>query len=356
MSGQVRIFADDSIMRLNEPVTAGSKIMEGFKSPFDAAVVEKLYTKDLRIEKSLIADEFGIDDLFSENDTVLSAVSEAKADASVCVMCNDIFGKVKRQAAVNGLYYLQPTYGTVSRYGLIPTASSMDQIGIVCSDYGKGFDVLAKVAGNDSRDGVMWQEDSYRYKAYEGAVKVAVPDNVWDKNDTSVIEELTKSLTVNHMELSYYEVYHQLLYILSSAEICNNTNRYDGVKFGYRNQSSKNLRELYFKTRSEGFTLNTKLAVIMGANVLTQDNYVPYYEKAMKIRRLIKEALIFDSYDVIALPIRNSKSKYEQSALYALTALAGLPSLTVPYGNSGIQFVANVKREDILMRIADVLK
>jgi aspartyl-tRNA(Asn)/glutamyl-tRNA(Gln) amidotransferase subunit A len=351
----IKIFVEDSIMQKDKPVTAGSKILGDFKSPFDATVVERLNVAGLKIEKTLAMDEFGIDSLFTDDDGILPAVSEAAADEKVCVLCNDTFGKVRRQAALNGVSYIRPTYGTVSRYGLIPQASSMDQIGIACTDPRKGFEILEIIAGKDEKDGAMWLDGSFDEFSRGGGpadkIKVAIPDNAWNKNDASVTFGLEHAFDLCHINLDYFEVYHQLLYILSSAEICNNTNRYDGIKFGHRSENSRNLKELYFNTRSEGFTMNTKLAIIMGAGVLSKDNYARFYEKAMKIRRLIKESLTFDGYDIIALPIKNDKSKYEQSALFALTALAGLPSLTIPCGNSGVQFIANARREDVLISL-----
>lgn len=365
MNSQIKVFIEDSIMQKNEPATAGSKVLAGFQSPFDAAVVEKLDGAGVKIEKRLMMDEFGIDDLFSDDDVTLAAIREAAADKDVCVLCSDIFGKVRRQAALHGLSYIRPTYGTVSRYGLIPAAASMDQIGIVCSDAGKGFEILAAIAGIDERDGAMagcfhvshnksMADRSHvpDNKAMPKTLKVAIPENVWGEADAGISGDLGKIFDLVPITLDYFDAYHQVLCILSMAEISNNTNRYDGIKFGYRSPDSKSLNELYLNTRSEGFTLNTKLAIIIGAYVLAHDNYLDYYEKAMKIRRLVKESVTFDAYDVIALPVQmKGKPKYEQSALYALTALAGLPSLTVPFGDAGIQFVAGTMGEDILAGI-----
>ncbi|MCL2718617.1 MAG: amidase family protein [Lachnospiraceae bacterium] len=372
MSNQIKVFIEDSIMQKDEPITAGSKILTGFKSPFNATVIERLNEAGIKINRRVTMDEFGIDDYFSDDD-IPTAVREAAADEDVCILCNDIFGKIRRQAALNGTCFIKPTYGTVSRYGLIPVATSMDQIGIVCANPRKGFEVLAKINGKDAKDGAMIDTKSDSLNIPSPCqqcqksmcdVRIAVPDNVWVdekniceseasfKNDTSVISKLENTFETSRINLEYFEVYHQVLYILSAAEISNNLNRYDGVKFGYRAENSNNLNDLYFNTRSDGFTLNTKLAIIMGANVLSQENYTGYYEKAMKIRRLIKESLKFDSYDVIALPVQmKGKSKYEQSALYAITALAGLPSVTMPFGDCGVQFIADVGREDMLMKI-----
>ena len=358
MSNQIKVYATDDIMQKDTPATAGSKILEGFKSPFDAAVVKKLNEAGLKIEKSLTMDEFGIDDFFDDSfaeEETLAAVSEAAADENICVLSNDVFGKVRRQAVLHGVSYIKPTYGTVSRYGLIPAVSSMDQIGVVCADLQKGFEVLSKIYGADGLKTPDFRIPSPCQMCAKGVcdVRVTIPVNVWDKTNENIVSKLKDSFETSEINLEHFEVYHQVLYILSSAEISNNTNRYDGIKFGYRSPNSNSLNDLYFNTRSEGFTLNTKLALVMGSSVLSKENYADYYEKAMKIRRLIKDSVKFDSYDVIALPVEmKEKTKYEQSALYALTALTGLPSITVPYGDSGIQFVANTGREDVLVKLA----
>ena len=358
---ETTVYIEDNIMQKDTPITAGSKILSGFKSPFNATVVEKLNKAGIKVEKSVAMDEFGLDDYFSDDEKTLAAVNEVVADKNVCVLCNDVFGKIRRQAALNGLCYIKPTYGTVSRYGLIPTVASMDQIGVLCANVEKGFEVLEMIRevednhpskeGNELSNG-LGDRHCECNEAIQ-TIRIGLPTNVWNKANTNIIAKLSESFTTNDITLDNFNTYHQLLYILSSAEFSNDTNRYDGIKFGYRNPDSKNLNDLYFNTRSEGFTLNTKLNIIMGASVLSQENYQSQYEKAMKIRRLIKESLKFDTYDVIALPIElKNQSKYEQSALYALTSLTGLPSITIPYGDNGVQFIVNTGREDVLETIA----
>jgi aspartyl-tRNA(Asn)/glutamyl-tRNA(Gln) amidotransferase subunit A len=138
------------------------------------------------------------------------------------------------------------------------------------------------------------------------------------------------------------------MYILCCAEISNNINRYDGIKFGHRARGFKNIDDLYVKTRTEGFGLETKFAAIMGAMVLSEGHYASYYENAMKIRRLIKESLRFDEYDIIVLPCKISEDPYENLALYSLAALVGLPSVSFMYKGSGIQLIADIKKESLL--------
>jgi aspartyl-tRNA(Asn)/glutamyl-tRNA(Gln) amidotransferase subunit A len=161
-------------------------------------------------------------------------------------------------------------------------------------------------------------------------------------------EDKGERFEIKHTELKHFDLYKQVMYIVSCAEICNNTNRYDGIKFGYRTRNYTGVGDLYINTRSEALGLPAKLAIIMGALVLSQDYYVPYYEKAMKIRRLIKESIVFTGAELIALPVWGDQASCDQPGLYALTALTGLPSITIPFEGGGIQLIADQKREDIL--------
>ena len=159
--------------------------------------------------------------------------------------------------------------------------------------------------------------------------------------------DFIKEFSSTDIDLEYFDLYSQVMYILSSAEISNNLSRYDGIKFGYRASGYTDIDDLYTKTRSEGFGLDAKLTAIMGAVVLSKDHYGPYYEKAMKIRRLIKESINFDTYKVIVLPCRISDDPYENLASIHLL-LAGLLSVSFSYKGHGIQLVAGVKKENLL--------
>ena len=289
------IYVDDSILQKGKSATAGSKILESFIAPFDATVVTRTGEN---IEPVALA-EFGLGD--------------PGQLPGAPMLCNDVFGYVRCRAAQQGLCYIRPTYGTVSRFGLIPTVCSMDQIGIVCENPRDGFAMLETVAGYDEKDGAMFPQERYSYA----------------KTETK--PSITASTPV------YADVYGQVMTILAYAEISNNISRYDGIKFGYRASNCKNLEVLYTKTRTEAFGLETKLAAIMGCMVLSRDGS-KYYEKAMEIRRLIKESLSFDQYNIIALPVDSH-----------LAALAGLPSLTFSHNGTDIQWVADVKQESLLL-------
>jgi len=306
--------------------TAGSKILDNFIAPFDATVITRLSEKTERVKLA----EFGLGDPGELPGTPL--------------LCNDVFGHVRSRAVKQGLCYIRPTYGTVSRFGLIHAASSMDQIGIVCKDPAEAFSLLSAIAGHDPNDGAMFPEMNYTYKADKkelrwSALQPGIPAVEKIAGKAGVKEKIGEYIDKNA------DVYEQVMTILGYAEISNNISRYDGIKFGFRAANYKNLDDLYIKTRTEGFGLEAKLVSVMGFLVLTQDYYTKYYEKALKIRRLIKEALRFDTYDIIVAQAENH-----------LAVLAGLPSLTFNYEGSGIQLIADVKKENVLLSAWEAIK
>jgi len=344
---------EDSIMRKGWPVKAGSKILEGFIAPFDATVVTRLLENTINVAGKTEMNEFGLPSLISgETGDIYDAVKAVAAGVASYALCNDVFGIYRRRAAEKGVCYVHPTYGTVSRYGLIPLACSMDQIGVAYKNPADGFKVLSAIAGNDPKDGAMFPEKSYAYSKIEKKLRIGVPAAVVGRADEGTRESIrrfTSEFTSTKIELKYFDVYKQVMYILACAEASSNLMRYDGVKFGYRAPNYKNLNELYTNTRTRAFGVEAKLAAVMGCMVLSQENYIPYYEKAMKLRRLIKESLRFCEYDLIILPIKIRGEPYENLSLFALAPLAGLPSISFSFEGHGVQLIADVKNENALL-------
>ena len=339
---------DDSIMIKGYPATAGSKMLESFISPIDAQVVTALRNSGVVISGKTTMDEFGAAGIFSKCGTESGAVSAVADGIASFGLCNDYTGAVSIKAALSGLYYIQPTYGTVSRYGLISCVASMDQIGIVCKSPDDGFRALSMVSGYDEKDGVMPPETREGVQSRpdkscsgsEGKLRVGVPANVSAQGwYTSFASELLGDCEIVDAEPVHSDVYAQVMQILCCGELSNNISRYDGIKFGYRAEGYKDLRELYTMSRTEAFGEDVKFAAIVGAVVLSHGNYEKYYDKAMRIRRLIKDSLKFGSYDVIVAPSP------------CLARLCGIPAVTVPYKDNAITLVANAGREDILMSV-----
>ena len=348
------VYLDGNIMQKGCITSAGSKILENYTALFDAETVTRLKEKNMNICGGTKMSEFGIPSF--DGDDELEGAVRAVADGDVKYsLCSDVFGQYRRQAAQNGVCCIRPTYGTVSRYGLVPAASSMDQIGVVCQNIEDGFELLSVIAGNDTKDGAMFPDESYSYSKTDKKLRVGVPEPVAgsaDENTRKAIREFAANFDPVNIELPYFDVYKQVMYILSCAEIGNNISRYDGIKFGFRAAGYRGLNELYVKTRSEAFGPQAKLAAVMGAMTLSRGNYSKYYEKAMKIRRLIKEAVNFCEYDIIVLPLSVGGGEYGDLSLYALSPLAGLPSVSFSYNGCGIQLVANAMDENALLTAA----
>jgi len=190
----------------------------------------------------------------------------------------------------------------------------MDQIGVVCKDPTVGFEALAIIEGNDPKDGMMLPD-----LHYEPATD----------SDITIVED----------DPEYKDIYTQVMRILCCAEFANNISRYDGIKYGHRAKDYNGLGDLYKKSRTEAFGADVKLATMLGAMVLSQENYSRYYDKAMRIRRLIKDSLEFDKYDAII-----SRASHPRP-LDILARLCGLPALTTPE----FTLVANAGREDVLL-------
>jgi len=334
----LRVAVEDTIMQKGKLATAGSKILENFIAPFDATVVTRLKAAGVPLIGKTKTDEFGAAGLVIDThvEDVVTAVADGIAQAA---LCNDYTGAVRRQAVQAGLCYVSPTYGTVSRYGLIPAVSSMDQIGIVCKTPAEGFSLLSLIAGYDPNDGAMFPEKVYSYEPGRSGIKIGVPENV---PQTAAVLEFIKNFETVQFELKHFDAYDNVMKILCFAELSNNISRYDGIKFGRRAEGVHDLNELYTKSRTEAFGLYAKLSAIMGAVVLSHGNYERYFDKAMRVRRIIKESLDFGrgKYDAIVLP--------ESAAGTVLAQLAGLPSVTVPFGDGGVTLVADVRCENIL--------
>ena len=347
------VVLEECIMQKGEPADAGSKMLENFIAPFDAEVVVRLRDNGFSIAGRAQMDEFAFGRITKGKDDSLSqAVQFILEGKAKFALCNDLFGKLRSQTAENELCYIHPSYGTVSRYGLIQSVCSMDQIGVACKDVAEGFELLSAIVGSDQKDGAMFPEGRYKYSETNKSLRVGIPSNVLNQAGVDARESITKvseKFKIIDTDLMYFEMYKQVFYILACAELANNTNRYDGVKFGYRAKDFKGVNDMYIKSRTEALGLEVKLAAIMGGHVLSREHYAPLYEKAMKLRGMIKRSIKFDEYDIVALPLSIGDDPYENLALHALAPLAGLPCISFSYKGQGVQLLANVKCENDLL-------
>ncbi|MCL1857987.1 MAG: amidase family protein [Oscillospiraceae bacterium] len=276
----MKIAIDDNILIKDEICTAGSKMLYNFKSPYSATVVDKIKAAGMEIVCQSKIGEFGGETARDETKTAAYAVSNGLADTALGI---DVDGAAYRSAIKNNVIYIKPTYGTVSRFGVVANVSSVDQIGVYARNFDDGFKVLEVIAGYDKNDGTTYPTEKYEYNA-----------------DLVDIKSL-KSIDSPDFKLNDYLA--SVYCIISAAEFSGNIARFDGLKFGYRTENFKSYDDIVINSRSESFTTGTKIKSLMGTYVLSEEQFEKYYLKATKIRRLIKQELdeIFKQYDVIIL-------------------------------------------------------
>lgn len=373
------IAVDDTILVKDVPATAGSKMLENFKPLFSAEVVERLEKAGYAISGKTNVGEFGLDLLgetsyFAESDAALKgAAAELVKDKKIKAALNvDLNGAPRRAAAVSGVDFIKPTYGTVSRYGVIACACSGEQVGVTAENAEGLKEVLSVIAGHDSKDGTSLPTEKYEYSIDEdvASMKICLVTELYDKASDEVkakIDSFVKALEskgakVEKVSLDIVSAAHTAWQILLSAETCNNLSRFDGVKYGYRAADYKNIDELYVKSRTEAFSFLTKATIIYGSDVLAKDKYDSCYDKSLRIRRVVlaKVKELLSTYDAILAPacsklsfesydIKDAFGKVFEESLYtAVASITGLPAIV----SSGVQLVADSFKESTLLSIA----
>jgi len=363
----------------------GSKILEGFQPLFGAEAVERLPAAHLSVAGTCATGEFGLDLLGEtsvhgtcvEKGRLVSAaaalVAEGKAEGALCA---DLNGAPRRAAAVSGTVFVKPTYGTVSRYGLIPCACSGEQIGAAARDAAAAAKLLDAIAGHDPKDGTSLPAESYGWTAalpVEG-LRVAVPQELLDAASDEMRarieaaeEKLRESgMTVERVSFPLARAACAAWQILLAAESCNNLSRYDGVKFGYRAKDYANIEELYTNSRTEALGLLAKEVILYGSDLLSENRYMDCYDRALRVRRLAAGALaaLFENYDLILAPpcSRPDFEPYPESEGYrrvtqealftALPNLCGQPAAV----DCGVQLIAKHLGESTLLSAARALE
>ena len=324
---QYKIAVDENILIKDEICAAGSKMLYNFKSPYSATVVDKIKAAGMTISCRSKTGEFGNDTEKDETQTAAYSVNAGLVDVALGI---DVDGVAYKSAVKNNIIYIKPTYGTVSRFGVVANVSSVDQIGVYAKNFDDGFAVLSAIAGHDKNDGTTYPAEKYEYNAYK------------DKTDLKSL----KTLELNLSDFKYADYLAQVYYIISAAEFSNNISRFDGLKFGYRSENFKSYDDIIINSRSETFTAETKIKALIGTYVLSEDQFEKYYFKAMQVRRLIKQELdeIFRQFDLVILPVSadaqcaplQNNAYYENLQYSALANLTGCPAIIV----NGMQIIA----------------
>ncbi|MDA9937998.1 Asp-tRNA(Asn)/Glu-tRNA(Gln) amidotransferase subunit GatA [Salibacteraceae bacterium] len=390
----------DNICYAGHKVSAASKILEGFESVYSSTVVERLLEADALLIGRLNCDEFAMGSsneksaygpVKNPHDPTCvpggsSGGSAAAVAANTCLVSlgSDTGGSIRQPASFCGVFGLKPTYGTISRHGLIAYASSMDQIGPFANSVEDMSAVLSVVAGQDEFDSTL-SSNKLDLAAASKKHKIAYLQECFDAEglDPEVktahlnkIEELKAAgHTVEPVSFPYLDQLVPCYNVLSNAEASSNLSRFDGMRYGYRSENAVDLDTTYTKSRSEGFGTEVKRRIMLGTFVLSAGYYDAYYSKAQKVRRLIQNKTfeILSEYDFILTPTtphtafkigshgNDPIAMYLEDIFTVQANLAGVPGVSIPlftHSNGmpfGLQLIANKFEEGKLLQFAEEL-
>ncbi len=404
----IPITLKDNLCVSAEEITCASRILRGFRCPYDATVVQRLREEGAVIIPRANMDEFAFgssteNSAFggTRNPWALDRVPGGSSGGSACAVSADMAiaalgsdtgGSIRQPACCCGVVGLKPTYGRVSRYGLVAFASSLDQIGPITKDVTDAAILLGVIAGHDARDSTCAPVEVPDYvSTLQWPVKklrIGIPKEYFVEGiDTEVkaaLDEAVRTferlgLVCESISLPHTPYAIATYYLIATAEASSNLARYDGVQYGYRSatnlrqeSSSNGLLEMHRRTRTEGFGSEVKRRILLGTYVLSQGYYEAYYLKGMKVRTLIKQDFdaAWSRCDVILTPtaptpafrigekLENPLQMY-LSDVYTISAnLAGIPGLSMPCGFSreglplGMQLLAAPFKEQKLLQIA----
>ena len=397
----VPVAIKDNMCTKGMLTTCSSKILGNFVPTYTATAVENLEKAGAVIIGKTNMDEFAMGSTTETSafgatknpwntEHVPGGSSGGSCTAVASEECSyalgsDTGGSIRQPSSFCGVTGIKPTYGTVSRYGLIAYGSSLDQIGPVAKDVTDVATILETIASHDEKDSTSVKRDDYNFTEAlvddVKGLKIGIPkdyfgDGLHKEVKDSILNAVevlkSKGAIVEEFDLSLVEYAIPAYYVIASAEASSNLERFDGVKYGYRTQEYEGLHNMYKKTRSEGFGEEVKRRIMLGSFVLSSGYYDAYYLKALRTKALIKKAFdeAFAKYDVIIAPAAPTTAPKIGSSLadpikmylgdiYTISVnLAGLPGITVPCGKDsnglpiGMQIIGDCFKEKTIIRAA----
>ena len=397
----IPIGIKDNMCTKGVKTTCSSRMLENFVAPYNATVVEKLNEENLIDLGKLNMDEFAMGasteySYFKKtcNPWNLKTVPGGSSGGSAAAVAanlvpwalgSDTGGSIRQPSSFCGVVGLKPTYGLVSRYGLVAFASSLDQIGPITKDVRDSAILLNIIAGHDERDTTSYNMPKKDYtKALKNDVKglkIGIPKEYFGEGINEEVKakleeaiETYKKLGAEVQEFSLDIAQYALAtyYIIACAEASSNLGRFDGIRYGYRTENYTNLKELYKNSRSEGFGPEVKRRIILGTYVLSSGYYDAYYKKAQQVRTLVKKEFdkAFEKYDVLLTPTsptvafemgtrsENPLEMYLADICTVSVNIAGLPGISIPCGVNGdnmpigMQLIGNKFEEEKILNAA----
>ena len=401
----IPIGIKDNMCTKGIKTTCSSHMLENFVSPYDATVVEKLKSENLIDLGKLNMDEFAMGgsteySYFHKtyNPWNLNKVPGGSSGGSAAAVAanmvpwalgSDTGGSIRQPSSFCGVVGLKPTYGLISRYGLVAFASSLDQIGPITKDVEDSAILLNLIAGHDEKDttsaDIAKKDYTKNLKNDIKGKKIGVPKEFFGEGINAEVKEKLQEAIETYKELGAEVEEFSLdiakyslatYYIIACAEASSNLGRFDGIRYGYRTPEFSNLKELYKKSRSEGFGPEVKRRIILGTYVLSSGYYDAYYKKAQQVRTLVMNEFqkAFEKYDVILTPTsptvafdigsksNNPLEMYLADICTVSVNIAGLPGISIPCGVDkegmpvGMQLIGNKFEEEKLLNIAYVFE
>jgi aspartyl-tRNA(Asn)/glutamyl-tRNA(Gln) amidotransferase subunit A len=401
----VPILLKDNMVQQGEPTTCASRILEGYISPFDATVVERLQAAGAIVLGRTNMDEFAMGS--STEQSIYGAAHNpwdlertcggssggSAAAVSAGITCaalgSDTGGSIRQPASFCGVTGLKPTYGRVSRWGLVAFASSLDQIGCFTRSATDAAVVLQVLAGHDPRDSTSIPEPVPDYSAAltgdVAGLTIGLPKEYFDTSggDAQILDRVRAGVTelekagakVVEVSLPHTRYGVAAYYLIANAEASSNLARFDGARYGRRAQGVSDLKQMYERSRTEGFGPEVKRRIMLGTYVLSAGYFDAYYKKAQQVRTLLRQDFdaAFSQCDVVATPTSpevafriGEKSEDPVSMylsdIYTVSAnLTGIPGISIPCGTKdgmpvGLQLLGRVLDEQTLLRTADAFQ
>lgn len=397
-SNGIPILIKDNINVKDWEITCSSNILKGYIAPYNATVIEKLHSNGFCGFGRSNMDEFAMGSTtessaygITKNPRDLSRVPGGSSGGSaaavaggiaIAALGSDTGGSIRQPAAYCGCVGLKPTYGSVSRYGLIAYSSSLDQIGPITQNVEDCAILFDAIKGHDTKDSTSsttTQEPCFPKLDSKRKMKIAVLKDLVENASQAVKNSYFETIkvlekmghTIVEKTMQHTDCHISTYYIICTAEASSNLARFDGVRYGNRCKDPKNLKDLYIQTRTEGFGEEVKNRILLGSFVLSSGYYDAYYLKAQKLREMIKQQYneIFKDCDVIFLPVApdvapkfgstNSPLEMYLSDIYTIGVnLAGLPALSLPVAKTqeglpvGMQFIAKAFNEQSILDVA----
>lgn len=393
----VPFVVKDNFLAYGAPTTAASKMLEGFYAPVQATAVEKLEDEGaICIGKANLDafahggstenSAFGVTKNAIDQTKVAGGSSGGSAVAVALgivpfTLGTDTGGSIRQPASFNGVVGVKPTYGTVSRYGVVAMANSTDTIGCMTKDVADAELIMDIMSGRDKRDMTTLPDFFEIASSAKSAQKIGlIREFMGDGTDGAVCDRVNEYADklraaghiVEEVDMPILRHAVAMYYVIVPAEISSNLARYDGIRYGHRAAGSASLAELYGKTRDEGFVTENKRRIMIGSYVLSSGYFDAYYQQAQKARTLLINAyrVLFDTYDVLLSPVTPTPAfgigekvedpvqMYMADMMTVAPSLAGLPAISVPAGTDeagmsiGVQLAGAPKSDAALLALA----